>query len=61
MLKDLNKVSFPVNGPLGALRGVAEWLRRSASNPVGSTHVGSNPVDDTTKHKPTANSAVHTC
>ena len=39
--------------------GVAEWLRRSASNLVGSTHVGTNPMVGTTKHKPTANSTVH--
>ena len=39
--------------------GVAEWLRRSVSNLVGSTHVCLNPVADTTNLKPAANSAVH--
>ena len=39
--------------------GVAKWLRRSVSNLVGSTRMGSNPVADTTSHKPTANAAVH--
>ena len=32
---------------------VAEWLRRSISNIVRSTGVGSNPVVRTTNHKPT--------
>ena len=39
--------------------GVAEWLRHSVSNLVGSTRVDSIPVADTTNHKPSANSAVH--
>ena len=39
--------------------GVAEWIRRSVSNLVGYTRVGSNPVADSANHKPAANSAVH--
>ena len=33
--------------------GVAELLRRSVSNLARSTRVGSNPVVETTNHKPT--------
>ena len=44
---------------LSAYGGVAEWIRRSFSNLVGYTHVGSNPVADSASHKPAANSAVH--
>ena len=40
-------------------RGRVVWLRRSVSNLVRSTCVGSNPVVGTTNHKPTANSAAH--
>ena len=43
-------------GPLHG--GVAEWLRRSVSNQVRSTRVGSNPVVGATNHKPTVNSAI---
>ena len=39
--------------------GVAEWLRRSVSNLVRSTCVGSNPIVGITNHKQTVNSAVH--
>ena len=38
---------------------VAEWLRRSVSNRLGFTRVGSNPVIGTTNNKPTADSAVY--
>ena len=38
---------------------VAKWLRRSVSNLVGSTRVGSNPVNWHLKnYKPAANPAV---
>ena len=36
----------------------AGWFRRHVSNFVGSTGTGSDPVVETTSHKPTANSAV---
>ena len=39
--------------------GVAEWFRRSVSNLLRSTRVGSNLVVGTTNRKPTSNSAVH--
>ena len=38
---------------------VAEWLRRSVSNLVGSPRVGSNSFSDTTNYKPAVLSAVH--
>ena len=38
---------------------MAEWLRRSVSNLVKSTPLGSSPVVGTTNRKPTVNSAVH--
>ena len=38
--------------------GVAEWLRSSVSNFLGSARVGLSPVVVTTNHQPTANSAV---
>ena len=38
--------------------GVAEWLRHSISNLVGSTFIGSNQ-GVRAKYKPTANSAFH--
>ena len=37
---------------------MAKWLRRSVSNLVGSTRVGSNPVAGITNNKLAANSAV---
>ena len=50
---DSNELSLQLSG------GVAEWLRRSVSNHVRSTRMGSNPVVGTTNHKPTVNSVVH--
>ena len=58
-LTDLSRL---INQPpeiCAKLGGVAEWLRRSASNHARSTRVGSNPVVGTIYHKPTVNSAVH--
>ena len=37
---------------------VAEWLRPSVSNFVGSSPVGSNPIADTINHKTTAYSIL---
>ena len=45
--------------PLCVIGSMAELLRRSVSNPVGPTRVGSNPVASTTNHNQVANSAVH--
>ena len=39
--------------------GVAERLRHSVSNLVGSTCLRSNSIIQTTNHKPTANSAIY--
>ena len=52
-LRFLYAIKFGCNGD------VAECLRRSVSNLVRSTRVGSNPVVGTTNHKPTVNSAVY--
>ena len=52
MKEELSVVEWPSGG-------MAEWLRRSVSNLVKSTRMGSNPIVGTTNHKPISSSAVH--
>ena len=58
----LVQLAFVLKIATGLLKergGVAEWLRRSISNIVGFTRVGSNPVVETTSNTPTDDSAFH--
>ena len=64
-----NSITFTVTTVIHKSRkSTALWISRSwcdrvvkvrVLNLVGSTRVGSNPVADTTNHKPAAKSAVH--
>ena len=55
----LSKTRFKTLDLTGQACGVAKWLRCSASNPVGSTRIGSNPIAGITNHRPAASSVVY--